>query len=88
LGGLPNKDNMKGMYWAIAKKEKNIDITKAEKLLKDKGFKDKKTSTSLWWNFSEGDLEKNILLLITGKEEELSKNIFEEFYNVIKRLEV
>jgi len=83
-----NKDNMKGMYWAIAKKEKNIDITKAEKLLKDKGFKDKKTSTSLWWNFSEGDLEKNILLLITGKEEELSKIIFKEFYNVIKGLEV
>jgi len=82
-----NSDNMSKMYWAIAKTLDNIDLkhirVKYPKL--NNPSKYHKSSTSLLWDFSQYDLDKNIYNIINYSDT-LSKSILQEFNTVINDL--
>jgi len=81
-------NDLKKMYWAIAKTTKSTDlnIIKNEfKKFKNPTSKHKKTDWSLIWNISEYDLDKNIYKIISNPQE-LSQNIYSEFKNVLSSL--
>jgi hypothetical protein len=77
-------DNMKKLYWTIAKIDDKINLTEMKKKIKPIS-PHKQTNTSLLWSYSECDLDENFLKLIDNKDE-LYEMIIKEFMMVMEQL--